>query len=84
LRFGNDSFMPHLSAAIATDTSCVVLSLPGIALDIDTPADLMELAQATGSKKSQLLARQHGFAAETTSPIHCPRSNIDASLTAKR
>ena len=28
LRFGNDSFMPHLAAAIATNKSCVVLSLP--------------------------------------------------------
>lgn len=62
LRFGNDSFMPHLTAAIATDKSCVVLSLPGIALDIDTPEDLRDLAQAPGEKRSQLLARKFGFA----------------------
>jgi len=57
LRFGNDSFMPHLAAAIATDTSCVVLSLPRIGLDIDTPEDLLQLAQSAGEKRSQLLAR---------------------------
>jgi 2-phospho-L-lactate/phosphoenolpyruvate guanylyltransferase len=57
LRFGNDSFMPHLAAAIATDTSCVVLSLPRIGLDIDTPEDLLQLAQSAGDKRSQLLAR---------------------------
>jgi 2-phospho-L-lactate/phosphoenolpyruvate guanylyltransferase len=57
LRFGNDSFMPHLAAAIATDTSCVVLALPRIGLDIDTPEDLLELAQSAGEKRSQLLAR---------------------------
>ena len=61
LRFGNDSFMPHLAAAIATARPCVVLSLPGIALDIDTPEDLRELAQARGEKRSQILARTLGF-----------------------
>jgi 2-phospho-L-lactate guanylyltransferase len=61
LRFGNDSFMPHLSAAIGTNKPCVVLSLPGIALDIDTPEDLRELAEAVGEKKSQVLARKLGF-----------------------
>jgi 2-phospho-L-lactate guanylyltransferase len=63
LRFGNDSFMPHLAAAIATDKSCVVLSLPRIALDIDTPEDLGELARAPGEKRSQVLARNLGFGA---------------------
>jgi 2-phospho-L-lactate/phosphoenolpyruvate guanylyltransferase len=61
LRFGNDSFTPHLAAAIATNTSCVVLSLAGIGLDIDNPQDLSELAQAAGTKQSQLLARRYGF-----------------------
>jgi 2-phospho-L-lactate/phosphoenolpyruvate guanylyltransferase len=61
LRFGNESFMPHLAAAIATNKSCVVLSLPRIALDIDTPEDLHELAQAAGEKPSQVLARELGF-----------------------
>jgi 2-phospho-L-lactate guanylyltransferase len=63
LRFGNDSFMPHLVAAIATHTSCVVLSLPRIALDIDTPEDLQQLVNARGEKRSQRLARKFGFAA---------------------
>ena len=75
LRFGNDSFLPHLAAAIATDTSCMVLSLPRIGLDVDTPEDLLQLAQAPGEKPSQLLARKlvaevrrcatHEFANET-------------------
>jgi 2-phospho-L-lactate guanylyltransferase len=79
LRFGNDSFMPHLSAAIATDSSCVVLSLPGIALDIDTPEDLRELALAPGTRKSQVVARQHGFGEEQT-----PALSSHSSLSAKR
>ena len=58
LRFGNDSFVPHLAAAKATGKPCTVLSLPGIALDIDTPSDLQQLATAPGESRSQCLARQ--------------------------
>jgi 2-phospho-L-lactate guanylyltransferase len=58
LCFGNDSFKPHLSAARATQKPCVVLSLPGIALDVDNPADLRQLAEAPGESRAQRLARQ--------------------------
>jgi 2-phospho-L-lactate/phosphoenolpyruvate guanylyltransferase len=58
LRFGNDSFKPHLAAARATQKPCVVLQLPGIALDIDSPADLRRLAEAPGETRAQRLARQ--------------------------
>jgi 2-phospho-L-lactate guanylyltransferase len=65
LRFGNDSFQPHLQAAIATDTPCVVLSLPRIALDIDNADDLRGLAAHSGNKRAQLLARKLGFGSLT-------------------
>ena len=58
LRFGNDSFKPHLAAARATRKPCVILSLPGIALDIDNPADLRRLAETPGETRAQRLARQ--------------------------
>ena len=58
LRFGNDSFKPHLAAARATRKPCVVLSLPGIALDVDNPSDLRQLAEAPGETRSQRIARQ--------------------------
>ena len=57
LRFGNDSFLPHLSAAKATGLPCVVLELPGIARDVDRPEDLRELAAASGDRRSQKLVR---------------------------
>lgn len=65
LSFGNDSFIPHLAAAKATGDPCVVLSLPGIALDIDTPSDLQQLVAARGQTKSQLLARQWDLSTPT-------------------
>ncbi|HYZ25236.1 MAG TPA: 2-phospho-L-lactate guanylyltransferase [Rhodopila sp.] len=40
LRFGDDSFFPHLMAARAQGIEPVVVRLSGIALDIDHPADL--------------------------------------------
>jgi 2-phospho-L-lactate guanylyltransferase len=57
LRFGNDSFLPHLSAARSAGLPCVVLKLPGIARDIDRPEDLRELATASGERQSQKLVR---------------------------
>jgi 2-phospho-L-lactate guanylyltransferase len=62
LRFGNDSFNPHQEAARATGKPCFVLSLPGLALDIDNPAELRQLAAARGETRAQKLAREWGFA----------------------
>jgi 2-phospho-L-lactate guanylyltransferase len=61
LRFGNDSFLPHLAAAKATGLPCVVLELPGIARDVDRPEDLRELAAASGDRRSQKLVRSWNF-----------------------
>jgi len=57
-RFGNDSFEPHHAAAQATGKPCVLLSLPGIALDVDNPSDLRALAAAPGETHAQRLIRQ--------------------------
>jgi len=57
LRFGSDSFKPHHAAAQATGTSCVVLNLPGIAVDVDNPVDLRQLLSLPGDTRAQQLAR---------------------------
>ena len=62
LRFGNDSFLPHLAAARATGKPCITLSLPGVGLDVDNPEDLMHLIEVPGERRSQQLARQWGLA----------------------
>jgi len=64
LRFGNDSFLPHLAAAKATGLPCVVLELPSLALDIDRPEDLQELAAAGGERRSQKLVRSWNLDAQ--------------------
>lgn len=58
LRFGNDSFRPHRAAAEATGLHCCILSLPGIALDVDQPSDLQQLITSPGNNHSQQLARK--------------------------
>jgi 2-phospho-L-lactate guanylyltransferase len=57
LRFGNDSYLPHLAAAKATGLPCVVLHLASIARDVDRPEDLREIAAASGNRQSQRLVR---------------------------
>jgi 2-phospho-L-lactate/phosphoenolpyruvate guanylyltransferase len=58
LRFGNDSFKPHHAAAQATGKPCVVLNLPGIAVDVDNPPDLRQLLSLPGNTRAQRLARE--------------------------
>lgn len=55
LRFGNDSFQPHLRAAQAAGHPCSVLRLPGIGLDVDGPTDLAALLREPARTRSQLL-----------------------------
>ena len=58
LRFGNDSFKPHYAAARATGKPCIVLQLPGIAVDVDNPSDLQQLISLPGETRAQRLARE--------------------------
>jgi 2-phospho-L-lactate/phosphoenolpyruvate guanylyltransferase len=59
LRFGVDSFFPHLRAAEVRGIRPTVLRLPGIALDIDNPEDLAAFARRptqTRTRTQALLA----------------------------
>jgi 2-phospho-L-lactate/phosphoenolpyruvate guanylyltransferase len=58
LCFGNDSFIPHHAAAQAIGKPCVILNLPGIAVDVDNPADLQQLISLPGETRAQRLARE--------------------------
>lgn len=57
LRFGEDSFFPHLAAAEARGIVPTVVNLPGIAFDIDNPADLAHFARLRShTRAGRLLA----------------------------
>jgi 2-phospho-L-lactate guanylyltransferase len=58
LRFGEDSFFPHLDAARRCGIEPVVVRQPGIAMDIDHPADLasfLRLPQSAGTRTRAFL-----------------------------
>jgi 2-phospho-L-lactate guanylyltransferase len=58
LTFGEPSFDNHLRAARARGLSAHVVTLPGLALDIDGPADLaLLLARGPATESGRLLAR---------------------------
>ena len=58
LRFGEPSFKNHLAAARRLGLTPRVLDLPGLALDIDAPDDLVTLLdQDTSTETGQLLHR---------------------------
>jgi 2-phospho-L-lactate guanylyltransferase len=55
LRFGADSFWPHLAAAKRQGIEPTVLNLPRIALDIDTPDDLALFLATPSHTRSRAL-----------------------------
>ena len=56
LRCGEDSYFPHLAASRAAGIVPHILRLPGIAMDIDHPADIARFASIPEAKGTQTLA----------------------------
>ncbi len=59
LRFGDNSFFPHLAAAEACGIAPTVLHLPGIAFDIDNPADLAHFVRLGSRTRAGLWLAEH-------------------------
>jgi 2-phospho-L-lactate guanylyltransferase len=58
LRFGDNSYFPHLDAARLQGIEPTVIRQPGIAMDIDNPADLalfLRMPQSAGTRTRMLL-----------------------------
>jgi 2-phospho-L-lactate/phosphoenolpyruvate guanylyltransferase len=58
LRFGDNSFFPHLDAARAHGIEPEVVHLPRIALDIDTPEDLALFLRTPSQTRAHALLKQ--------------------------
>jgi 2-phospho-L-lactate/phosphoenolpyruvate guanylyltransferase len=65
LRFGEDSFYPHLDAARAHGIEPLVVRQPGIGMDIDSPVDLVAFLKMSPPVRTRTLAflEQEGIAA---------------------
>lgn len=63
LRFGDDSYFPHLAAARACGIEPAILSLPGIGLDIDTPDDLAAFLAVRAETHARALLERIGVRA---------------------
>jgi len=56
LRFGEDSFYPHLDAARSRGIEPLVVRQPGIGMDIDNPADLVAFLRMSPPAPTRTLA----------------------------
>lgn len=63
LRFGENSFFPHLRAAESRGIAPRVLRLPGIALDIDGPSDLARFLAVESRTRARALLAENGMLA---------------------
>jgi 2-phospho-L-lactate guanylyltransferase len=61
LRFGDNSFFPHLDAARRRGMEPTIVKLPGIALDIDHPEDLRAFLRAAPAMETRTLALLRSF-----------------------
>ena len=55
LRFGEDSFAPHLAVARAQGLVPAILRLPRVALDLDRPADIAEFLKIPSRTRTRAL-----------------------------
>lgn len=61
LRFGDDSYFPHLAAARCAGIEPAIVRAPGIALDIDHPADLRAFLRTAPRLGNRTLALLQSF-----------------------
>ena len=77
LRFGEDSFFPHLAAAKARSIEPAVLCLPRVALDIDDPQDLDCLLAMPVRTRTQALLAQWRITTPCTAARHKERRSSE-------
>jgi len=61
LRFGPNSYFPHLETARKLGVSLQTLKLSGIGLDIDAPVDLLELGRKLYKHGRKIICKNTKF-----------------------
>lgn len=62
LRFGDDSFLPHVRRARALGIEPQIVRLPGLALDVDTPDDLAAFLASPSETRTYAWLAESGIA----------------------
>jgi 2-phospho-L-lactate guanylyltransferase len=68
LRFGDDSFFPHLQRARALGVEPQIVRRPGLALDVDTPEDLAAFVATPSATRAYAYLAQIGLVKEFEAP----------------
>jgi 2-phospho-L-lactate guanylyltransferase len=68
LRFGDDSFHPHLRSARALGIEPRIVRRPGLALDVDTPEDLAAFLAAPSATRAYAYLTESGIAERLMRP----------------
>ena len=68
LRFGDDSYLPHLATARGLGIEPTIVKLPGIGLDIDQPEDVVAFMRAEPHMATRAYAVLVESVGETPSP----------------
>jgi 2-phospho-L-lactate guanylyltransferase len=71
LRFGSWSFFPHVKQAKRAGLRYIVVRVPHVALDVDTPEDLRKVAVEAKGTRSYTVLKEIGMV-ERTSPLQGP------------
>ena len=61
LKFGDDSFLPHLGAARRAGLEAKILRLPGVGLDIDHPRDLAAFLRIPSHTRARVMLDAAGI-----------------------
>ena len=82
LRFGEDSFYPHLDAARARGIDPLVVRHPGIGMDIDNPVDLVAFLKNVAARGAP--GRSRSLNSRASPPVFSSRAEAyDFRSTAK-
>jgi 2-phospho-L-lactate guanylyltransferase len=70
LRFGDDSYFPHLERARSLGIEPRVVHRPGLALDVDTPDDLRAFLATPSPTRAYAYLLKSGIAERVADPVH--------------
>lgn len=69
LRFGDNSFYPHLETARSRGIEPTVVERARIGLDVDTPADLLAFVQSPSEARAYSFLAEHGIIDRLSEPV---------------